>query len=255
MLSEIDLFGLELKTFGIFFALNFVAWGAMAARRFKELGRPEDYAYELVFAALGGGLVGAKLYWAVDNGELDVGGLFSGSGLTWYGGLAGGAIAVVAWAKWRGIFTPQLLDIAGIGLALGYAIGRIGCQVSGDGDYGEPSDVAWAMPYPDGVVPTTQDVHPTPLYEAVTLGLLAWALWRLRDAVRPGGLFAIYLVVGGVERFLVEFIRRNEPSFAGLTTAQVISVVMVLGGVVYLWALQRRGGVMLGRPAPRSATA
>ena len=255
MLSEIDVFGLELKTFGIFFALNFLAWGAVAARRFKELGWTPDWAYELVFAALGGGFVGAKLYWAIDNGELNLDGLFSGSGLTWYGGLAGGAIAVIAWAKWRGIWTPQLLDIAGVGLPLGYAIGRIGCQISGDGDYGEPSDLPWAMPYPDGVVPTTEDVHPTPLYEAVTMGLLAWALWRLRDAVRPGGLFALYLVVGGLERFLVEFIRRNEASIAGLTTAQVISVLMMAGGIVWLAALRRQGGIMLDRPAPRSATA
>ena len=234
MLSEIDVFGLELKTFGIFFALNFVAWGAMAARRFRELGRPEDYAYELVFAALGGGLVGAKLYWAIDNGELSTSGIFSGGGLTWYGGLAGGAIAVIAWAKWRGIFTPQLLDIAGIGLPLGYAIGRVGCQVSGDGDYGKPSDLPWAMPYPDGVVPTDVDVHPTPIYEAVTMGLLAWALWRLRDMVRPGGLFAIYLVLGGVERFLVEFVRRNDPIALGLTLPQFISAGMVVVGAVWV---------------------
>ena len=257
MLDEISVFGLELKTFGIFFALNFLAWGAMAARRFRELGRSEDLAYELVFAALGGGIVGAKLYWAVENGELDVEGLFSGSGLTWYGGLAGGALAVIAWAKWRGVFTPRLLDIAGIGLPLGYAIGRIGCQISGDGDYGEPSDLPWAMGYPDGVVPTDEgvEVHPTPLYEAISLGLLAWVLWRLRDAVRPGGLFAIYLVVGGLERFLVEFVRRNDPTVAGLTTAQLISIGMVAAGIAWIAALQRRGGLMLDRPEPRAATA
>ncbi|HEV2999493.1 MAG TPA: prolipoprotein diacylglyceryl transferase family protein [Solirubrobacteraceae bacterium] len=257
MLPEIDVLGLELKTFGIFFALNFVAWGAMAARRFRELGRSEDLAYELVFAALGGGLVGAKLYWAVDNGELTASGLFSGSGLTWYGGLLGGAVAVIAWAKWRGVFTPRLLDIAGIGLPLGYAIGRIGCQVSGDGDYGEPSDLPWAMGYPDGVVPTDPgvEVHPTPLYEALSMGLLAWLLWRARDAFRPGAVFAIYLVVGGIERFLVEFVRRNEPGALGLTSAQLISAAMVAGGAVALALMARGGGLRLGRPAPRSATA
>ncbi len=255
MLPEIDVFGLELKTFGIFFALNFVAWGAMAARRFRELDRSPDLAYEMVFAALGGGLVGAKLYWAVDNGEFTFSGLLGGSGLTWYGGLIGGAITVIAWAKWRGVFTARLLDIAGIGLPLGYAVGRIGCQISGDGDYGEPSDLPWAMAYPDGVVPTTEEVHPTPLYEAASMGLLAWALWRARDAVRPGALFAIYLVVGGAERFLVEFVRRNDPGALGLTQAQFFSLAMVIGGVAALVVLQRRGGVTLARPAPRSATA
>ena len=255
MLPEIDVFGIELKTFGIFFALNFVAWGAMAAVRLRELGRPPDWAYEIVFAALAGGVVGAKLYWAVDNGELDAGGLFSGSGLTWYGGLAGGALAVLAWARWRDFLGPELLGIAAVGLPLGYAIGRIGCQVSGDGDYGEPSDLPWAMAYPDGVVPTTEKVHPTPIYESLSMGLLAWALWRLRDAVAPTALFALYLVFGGLERFLVEFVRRNEPAVAGLTTAQVISLGMLVAGVAWLAVLERRGGITARRPAPRSATA
>ena len=257
MLPEIDLLGVELKTFGIFFALNFLAWGAVAARRFRELGRSEDLAYELVFAAIGGGILGAKLYWAVDNGELSLSGLLSGSGLTWYGGLIGGAVTVIAWAKWRGIFTPRLLDIAGIGLPLGYAIGRIGCQVSGDGDYGVPSDLPWAMGYPDGVVPTDPgvEVHPTPIYESVTMALLAWALWRARDAVRPGGIFALYLVFAGLERFLVEFVRRNEVAAAGLTTAQFLSIAMVVGGAVWLAALQRGGGITVSPTTPRSATA
>ncbi len=251
MLPEIDVFGLELKTFGIFFALNFVAWGLMAARRFRELGRSEDLAYELVFVSLGGGVIGAKLYWALDNGELTLSGLFSGSGLTWYGGLFGGAIAVIAWAKWRGIFTPRLLDIAGIGLPLGYAVGRIGCQISGDGDYGEPSDLPWAMGYPDGVVPTDPgvEVHPTPIYETLSMGLLAWVLWRLRDVVRPGGIFAIYLVFAGLERFLVEFVRLNEATVAGLTTAQVISLAMMAGGILWLALMQRGGGITSPQPA------
>lgn len=257
MLSEIDVFGLELQTFGIFFALNFVAWGAMAARRFVELGRPADYAYELVFAALGGGVVGAKVYWAIENGQFDAQGLFSGSGLTWYGGLIGGAIVVVAWAKWRGIFDRRLLDLAGVGLPLGYAVGRIGCQISGDGDYGEPSSLPWAMGYENGVVPTDPGVtvHPTPLYEALTMGLLAWALWRLRDAVRPGGIFALYLTFGGLERFLVEFVRRNDEVAAGLTSAQLLSLAMMAGGIAWLLALQRGGGILLGRAAQRTATA
>jgi phosphatidylglycerol:prolipoprotein diacylglycerol transferase len=255
VLPEIDVFGLELKTFGIFFALNFVAWGLMAARRFRELGRSEDLAYELVFVSLGGGVIGAKLYWALDNGELTLSGLFSGSGLTWYGGLFGGAIAVIAWAKWRGIFTPRLLDIAGIGLPLGYAVGRIGCQISGDGDYGEPSDLPWAMGYPDGVVPTDPgvEVHPTPIYETLSMGLLAWVLWRLRDVVRPGGIFAIYLVFAGLERFLVEFVRLNEATVAGLTTAQVISLAMMAGGILWLALMQRGGGITSPQPAERRA--
>ena len=119
---------------------------------------------------------------------------------------------MLLWARWRGFLTLALLDMAGPGLALGYAIGRIGCQVSGDGDYGRAWDGPWAMGYPHGTVPTAPGVtvHPTPIYETLIMGLLAYVLWQLRDRVRPGVLFALYLVFAGAERFLIEFIRRNE---------------------------------------------
>ncbi len=180
--------------------------------------------------ALGGGVIGAKLYWAIDNGELTLSGLFAGSGLTWYGGLIGGALAMVIWARWRGWLGMELLGVAAIGLPLGYAVGRIGCQLSGDGDYGVASDLPWAMAYPDGTVPTTELVHPTPIYETLAMGLATIVLWNLRDRFAPGVLFGLYLVIAGIERFLVEFIRRNDAVLAGLTLAQLISVAMVVAG-------------------------
>jgi len=250
MLPEIDILGISIQTFGFFFGLNFVVWGALAARRLKELGKPVDWAYEMLFVALAGGLVGAKLWWLLDErGSLALDGLFNGSGLTWYGGLLGGLVAMLAWARWRGFLDLRMADIAGFCLPLGYAVGRIGCQVSGDGDYGVPAPgLPWAMPYPDGTVPTLAEVHPTPIYETLAMGLAAYALWRLRDRVRPGVLFALYLVVAGIERFLVEFVRRNEDVLAGLTQAQVLSIAMVAGGAVWLTYLAvRRGG--LGVPA------
>ena len=102
-----------------------------------------------------------------------------------------------------------LLDLCAVPLALGYAIGRIGCQVSGDGDYGVNWDGPWAMAYPNGTDPTHQTVHPTPIYETLVMGLVAYGLWRLRDRFRTGVLFAIYLVCAGLERLLVGIIRRN----------------------------------------------
>lgn len=243
MLADIDILGVSIQTFGLFFGLNFLAWGAVASRRLDELGRPSDWAYELVFVALGGGLVGAKLYWIIDTGaEVSLSGLFTGSGLTWYGGLVGGALAVLAWVRWRGMDIPHLADIAAIGLPLGYAIGRIGCQISGDGDYGVPSGLPWAMPYPDGVVPTDVAVHPTPNYETLAMGLLAYALWRLRDRFRPGVLFGVYLLAAGLERLLVEFVRRNEAVLAGLTQAQVLAIASMVGGAALLAVMARRRG-------------
>jgi phosphatidylglycerol:prolipoprotein diacylglycerol transferase len=248
---EIHLGALSLKTFGMLFAAAFLAIGMLLSRRLRELGKPADWAYEITFAALIGGLVGSRLYFIVQNYS-DVkhdllGNLFGGSGLVWYGGAIGGAIAVAAWGRWRGLWGTALLDLCAPGLALGYAIGRCGCQVSGDGDYGRAWDGPWAMAYPHGEVPTKAEVHPTPIYETLAMGLVALALWHLRDRFRPGVLFALYLVCAGTERFLVEFIRRNSDVVAGLTGAQLESLALMLAGVVWL-AVTRRGG--WSRPGP-----
>jgi phosphatidylglycerol:prolipoprotein diacylglycerol transferase len=236
LIPEIDIFGLSIKTFGLMFGLAFIASGSLVARRLKELGKLPDLAYELTFAALFGGFLGARLWYIAehwgDKGFFDT--IFSGSGLTWYGGALGGAAAVLVWARRRDMFSVDLLDICAPALALGYAVGRIGCELSGDGDYGEPSDLPWAHAYPDGVVPTEDKVHPTPVYETLTMGAVAWWLWRRRDREPPGRLFALYLVAAGVERFLVEFVRRNEAVFIGLSVAQFVSLVMIAAGAAWL---------------------
>lgn len=238
MQPEIDIGPLTFQTFGLCFALGFIAAGAVLAKRFTELGSPPDWAYELIFAGLVGGLIGAKLDFVIQNpGEP----FFSGSGLVWFGGVVGGAIGVLAWAKWRGIHGWQIADIAAAPLALGYAIGRVGCQLSGDGDYGIPWDGPWAMSYPDGTVPTTEEVHPTPVYETLAVGAIAYALWRMRDAFTVGMLFAFYLVFTGTERLLVEFIRRNEDVALGLTQPQLISIAMIVAGAAWITARARRG--------------
>jgi len=240
---EIHLGPLTLQTFGICFALAFLAAGALLGKRFVEVGKPVDWAYEMGFSALLGGLIGARLDFVLENWD-DVsddllGNIFSGSGLVWYGGAIGGAIGVFGWAWYRGYLTTQLLDVAAPALALGYAIGRIGCQLSGDGDYGKAWDGPWAMSYPDGTVPTDEQVHPTPVYETIAMGLIALVLWRLRWRLTGGLLFALYLVLAGAERFLVEFIRRNDDVALGLTQAQLISLVMIVAGGVWLLLARR----------------
>jgi phosphatidylglycerol:prolipoprotein diacylglycerol transferase len=267
---EIHVFGLSLKSFGIVFACGFLAAGAILLRRLRELRKPPDWAYEMAFSAMVGGLVGSRLYYVVQNYSQVkhdlLGSLFSGSGLVWYGGVIGGAIAVLAWAKWRGMLSLVLLDLAAIPLALGYAIGRIGCQVSGDGDYGRwcmhgstpvtcgGSKLPWSMSYPHGTVPTPPGVkvQPTPIYETVSMGLIAWWLWRMRDRFRPGALFAFYLVLSGLERLLVEFLRRNHPVAIGLTAPQLESVALIALGGLWLFFLQRGGGLRVpsGGPSP-----
>jgi len=240
---ELDLGPVSLQTFGLCFALAFVAAGAVLSRRLGELGKPVDWSYEFIFAALVGGLVGARIDYLIQNwdeasGDL-LGSLFSGSGLVWFGGVVGGAVGVALWAWRRGWLGAQMLDTASVPLALGYAIGRVGCQLSGDGDYGVASDLPWAMAYPEGTVPTTDEVHPTPVYETLAMGLLALALWRLRDRFAPGVLFGIWLFFAGLERLLVELVRRNEDLVAGLTLAQVFALAMMGGGAAVI--LSRRG--------------
>jgi phosphatidylglycerol:prolipoprotein diacylglycerol transferase len=256
VLPQIDLGPLDLQTFGICFAAAFLASGGLLGRRLKELGRPPDWAYEAIFSALVGGLVGSRLDYMIQNwdkvsGDL-FGSLFSGAGLVWFGGLVGGAAGVLLWAYRRGFMGAMLVDACAAPLALGYAVGRVGCQLSGDGDYGEPSSLPWAMSYPDGTVPTTQEVHPTPVYETLTMGLVAAVLWRLRDRFAPGGLFALYLVLAGLERFLVEFVRRNDAVVGGLTLPQLISLAMVAGGAAWLVAHRDRLSATAPEPAATS---
>ncbi|MGZ8667511.1 MAG: prolipoprotein diacylglyceryl transferase, partial [Solirubrobacterales bacterium] len=178
------------------------------------------------------------------------GNLFSGSGLVWYGGAIGGAIGVLAWAWRRGMLSAALLDLCAAPLALGYAIGRIGCQVSGDGDYGKAWDGPWAMSYPDGTVPTTHTVHPTPVYETVAMSFCAYLLWQLRDRFRAGILFAIYLIYAGTERFLVEFIRRNDDVLLGLTQAQLESLAMIAAGLIWILVVRSRHGTLAKAATP-----
>src|ERR687894_952800 len=234
MQPEIELGPLTLQSFGLMLGLGFAVAGMLAARRLKELGRPPDWAYEMVFAAIVGGIVGARLWSVVENWDEasdDVlGSLLSGSGLVFYGGLLGGALCVLAWARWRGVLDLKTLDVAAVPLAAAYAIGRIGCQLAGDGDYGKAWDGPWAMAYPDGTVPTTDEVHPTPVYETLAMGIAGAVLWRLRDRFAPGVLFGLYLMIAGVERFLIEFIRRNDDVAVGLTQAQLIALALLALG-------------------------
>jgi phosphatidylglycerol:prolipoprotein diacylglycerol transferase len=236
---ELDIGPITLQTFGLMLGLGFVVAGLVAARSLKELGKPVDWAYEIVFASLVGGVVGARLWWVVENwseARDDIlGSLLTGAGLVWYGGALGGAAAVLLWARRRRWLNGRMFDMTAVPLAAGYAIGRIGCQLAGDGDYGVAWHGPWAMAYPNGTVPTTEEVHPTPVYEALAMGLVAALLWRWRHRWRPGTLFALYVVLAGAERFLVEFVRRNEDALAGLTQPQLLSLALMAGGGIWLW--------------------
>jgi phosphatidylglycerol---prolipoprotein diacylglyceryl transferase len=196
-------------------------------------------------------VVGARLYWFFEHlGEASLTDSFSGAGFTWYGGLLGGAAAVVLTARRRHLPLDVLLGAAAPALALGYAVGRIACQLAGDGTYWVASDLPWAMSYPHGEVPTTERVHPTPVYETLASLVIFAVLWRMRERLAPLRLFAVYLVLAGAERLLVEFIRRNDEVLLGLTQPQLFALGMLATGVTLL-ALPRRSA---GRAGPAGAS-
>jgi phosphatidylglycerol---prolipoprotein diacylglyceryl transferase len=235
-----------LHAFGAMLALGLVSSWWFTRRDLADRGFDPDDALWLVAAAGIGGLVGARLYYVADHwGEAGLS-LISGSGLTWFGGLFGGVAAVAVVARARQLPMGVMANIAGPALAIGYGVGRIGCQLAGDGDYGSASDLPWAMSYPDGTVPTTELVHPTPIYETASMIVLFYVLWRLRGRFdRPWALFGVWAVGAGLERLLIEFVRRNDAVLAGLTVAQLTAVGLVAVGV---------GLLATGRRATTSGT-
>ena len=227
------------------------------------------------------GLIGAKLYHVLETPRdlfADPRILISQYGFAWFGGFLGGFIAFVWLARKYRVPLLEIFDAAAPAAALGYGIGRIGCLISGDGDYGIPTSLPWGMSFPHGLVPTTQRVHPTPIYELIVAIFIFWWLWHVGgrqararlfprnsslksghakisqgvaqknftkaagdEKVPPrGAVFAQYLILTGVARFLVEFIRINPRSFFGMTNAQAASLASIILGVAMIWRLRTR---------------
>ncbi len=223
--------------------LAFVAGFFVVRSEVQRRGFPADLAYDILLYAYIGGWVGARLFliptaWDLFRSD-PLAFLLSGSGWVWYGGLIGGALAVAFLARQRGVPLLVLADMTAPALALGLGIGRIGCQLSGDGDYGVPTDLPWAMSYPHGVVPTTERVHPAPVYEMLASFAIFAFLWRKRRAARSGEITGWYLLLAPAARFAIEFVRRNPAWLWGLTTAQAYSIALMLLGIALLRTAKR----------------
>jgi phosphatidylglycerol---prolipoprotein diacylglyceryl transferase len=243
---------------GIAMLISYFVLAREVARRGIEA--PADL---LVAVPCIAGLVGAKLYHVLEDPRLLMANprdLVSQYGFAWFGGFLGGSIAFVLLARHYRVPLLEMFDAASPAAALGYGLGRIGCLVSGDGDYGIPTSLPWGMSFPHGLVPTTQKVHPTPIYELIVAILIFGWLWKLggrqaalRDApkaksnassnaaIPPGAVFAWYLILTGVARFLVEFIRINPRSFFGMTNAQAASLASIILGVSLIVYPRRDG--------------
>ena len=268
MIPFLHVFGVTIPTYGIsvasaMLAAYFVLRADLARRGIAsnpQEGSAPD-AESLVALPCLAGIAGAKFYHVLETPRDffadPVHQIFSQFGFAWFGGMLAGVAAFVWLARGiahrssvaggRKITLLDLLDAGSPAAALGYAIGRIGCFLSGDGDYGIPTSLPWGMSFPHGLVPTTQRVHPTPIYELIAGCLIAWLLWRMGarklrakiSGAAPGVIFAAYLILTGVARFLVEFIRINPRSFLGMTNAQAASIVSVAAGLLLLWKLRR----------------
>jgi phosphatidylglycerol---prolipoprotein diacylglyceryl transferase len=244
----IDLGAIELQSYGVSKALATLIAGWLLQRELARRGKPTHAAFPIAIAAVVGGFLGAKLYYLL---EASGGGLtahdFGGNGFTWYGGMIGGAVAVAIVARRRGIALGALAGMAAIPLAVAYGIGRLGCLLAGDGTYGTPTDLPWGMAFPNGTVPTTEQVHPAPLYEALAVFAIAGLLWALRDRLSHLALFGVFSVLFGAERLIVEFVRLNDEVVVGLTAPQLWSLALIALGA----ALLVRDRSRLGRAGPR----
>jgi phosphatidylglycerol---prolipoprotein diacylglyceryl transferase len=234
--------GFTMNSFGVMMALAFIAAGFVAHWQFKKRGVKPDFIYGLLIAAIVGGLFGAKIHYLILHPEQWPGNLLSGEGLVWFGGLFGAILAVVIVTLLSRQRLAAIMDAGAIAVSVGYAFGRMGCFLRGD-DYGIPTDLPWGMAFPKGLPPTTVHVHPTQLYEiAGTLVIFALLLWVIGPRFkREGPLMFAYAVLAGVERFLVEFVRTNEPVALGLTQQQWISIAMFVVGIAGMWWFGTRG--------------
>jgi phosphatidylglycerol---prolipoprotein diacylglyceryl transferase len=250
----------EITTFGLMMFVAFFVGGWVLSRQFRRYGLAEDVASTLLLAAAFGGIIGAKIYFAILYH--DVHALFSRAGLVWYGGFIGGVIACSLVILRARIPYLTATDATAPAQAIGYALGRIGCFLVGD-DYGRPTKAWFGIAFPHGLPPTTAEslrsfgakvdpslppdailrVHPTQIYESLSMSVIFVILYLASKREHPPGqVFGLFLILAGIERFLVEIVRAKDDRFLGpFTVAQLIASISVAVGLwLVVWTRTRR---------------
>lgn len=234
---------LPVNSFGLCIALALFVGIYVLTNSFRVNSLPVELAEKYVLYAGISGLLGARIWFIFtfyDEVKYDLlGAIFSSSGFVFYGGFIFASIVLYFLSRKDGLKISTFVDSLGPALALGYAIGRLGCQLSGDGDYGMATTSFLGMSYETGVIPTAPAVlaYPTPLYESVMSIFVFWILFQIEDKENfkaPYLRFSLYLMLMAVERFIIEFFRLNTEVLVGLSEAQVISVCLFILGLTYL---------------------
>lgn len=258
---------LTVYSYGVMMALGFLVADWVISYQCRERKLDPGYASSLVVWAAIIGIAGSRILDIFNNLSTYLAHpwtmIFSGAGFDWYGGLLGGILAVYLVARYYRIPFLSTADMCAPALAIGQALGRVGCLVSGDGDWGLPSKVPWAMAFPHAIVGWNSEtvlklnahdqlvsgyfpgvrVHPTPIYEAVLYTLVFILLWYLRNkGLAPGRMLYLYLILADAARFVVEFWRINPRVFMGLTEFQLFAIpLMIIGVIGWMWSRDKEG--------------
>ena len=234
------LFGVPIQSYGASKAAAALVGAYLLGKAFQRLGYEKEQAHSLVLWATVWRFVGAKVYFVLANLDRLTWHTFGSAGFVWYGGLIGGTLAVVVMTRRYQLPLAAVAGSMAMPLSVAYGIGRIGCFLAGDGTYGKPTSLPWAMAFPNGAVPTDIPVHPAQLYEALGAFVIAGLLWAIGQRWQGWPVFGAYLVLSGLARLLVEFVRVNPLFLLGLTEAQVLGIASVGVGMALAWYHTRR---------------
>lgn len=236
---------IEVSSFSVMVLVSFLVAYVISEKELKRKGMNGNLADHLLIASVIGGLGGAKLLFLYQQATLSDllanPTRYMASGFTFFGGLIGAFFLAWIVTQMKRISFLTVSDTVMPPLILAYAIGRIGCLLVGD-DYGVPTNLPWALSFPNGSPPTTFMVHPTQAYDTISMFIVFLILWSIRKRGWPlGWMTAVGLIIFGVQRFLMEFLRSTSPSFIpGMSQAQLISIVLTFIGLIMLYKIYQR---------------
>ncbi|MEX2116565.1 MAG: prolipoprotein diacylglyceryl transferase [Bacteroidota bacterium] len=263
---------ITLYSYGLMLALGFVTASMIMSVEYKRRKLPKELSGNITLIALISGVVGAKLLYVLEHWKhflADPGLMFSPGGLSYFGGFLLATACIWWYANRKKLSFLLVADATVPALMLGYGVARLGCHFAGDGDYGFPTSLPWGTDYSGGtmppseafrnfpeitgqfaggVVPDNTLCHPTPVYELLLCAMFFAVLWNYRTRITTtGGMFMLYLVLAGIERFLIEFLRINPRIFAGLTQYQLLAAGLVVVGIIGWWMLSRKTPVPVSK--------